>query len=186
MTIRVAPVYAGIVVSDVAASAAWYREALDCTVEDQGDDWTCLVFRDHSTIELFAGDPARAGDTFPSYGGAHGPPVMPGYTVDDPEEAIKGLRVTRSLPNWYVVVAPDGLRVVVTLRDTDAAAGGIVGFRFASPAPAEQRGFLEQLGVADPVAPGSQPAVVPVIGGDRAARLIDPDGTPIEVAPPVS
>lgn len=185
MIIPVVPVYAGIVVSDVAVSAAWYREALDCTVEEHGDGWSCLVFPDNTTIELFAGDPARAGNTFPSYGGAHGPPVMPGYTVDDPEEVIKGLLVTRSLPDWYVVVAPDGLRVVVTQRETDAAPG-LVGFRFASPAPAQQRGFLDRLGVADDVGQGSEPAVVPVIRGDRAARLLDPDGTPIEVVPSVS
>lgn len=185
MTVPVVAVYAGIVVSDVGASAAWYREALDCAAGDAGDGWSCLVFPDNSTIELFAGNPARAGDTFPSYGGAHGPPVMPGYTVDDPEETIKGLRVTRSLPDWYVVVAPDGLRVVVTHRETEVAPG-LVGFRFASPEPLEQRGFLDALGVADDVAGGSRPAVVPVVSGDRSTRLLDPDGTPIELVSPVS
>lgn len=185
MTVPVVAVYAGIVVSDVGESAAWYRDTLDCTVQDEGDGWSCLVFPDNSTIELFAGNPARAGDTFPSYGGAHGPPVMPGYAVDDPEEVIKGLRVTRSLPDWYVVVAPDGLRVVVTHRET-AVAPGLVGFRFASPAPAEQRGFLDTLGVADDVVRGSRPAVVPVVKGDRSARLVDPDGTSIDLDSPVS
>jgi len=185
VTAPVVPVYAGIVVSDVAASAAWYEQALSCRTDEQGDGWSCLVFPDHSTIELFAGDPARAGETFPSYGGADGPPVMPGYAVDDPEEVVDGLRVSRSLPDWYVVVAPDGLRVVVTLRDTGAAPG-LAGFRFLSPVPEPQRRFLAGLGVADDVASGAAPAVVPLIAGDRSARLTDPDGTPIELVAPVS
>lgn len=185
MTGTVVPVYAGIVVSDVAASAAWYEEVLACRLDEHGDGWSCLTFPDLSTIELFAGDPARAGETFPSYAGADGPPVMPGYAVDDPEEVIDGLRVTRSLPDWYVVVAPDGLRVVVTLRETEAAPG-LAGFRFISPAPEPQRHFLADLGVTDHVAAGFAPAVVPVIAADRSARLTDPDGTPIELVASVS
>lgn len=177
------PVYAGIVVSDVAASAQWYARELTCPVTERGNGWCCLTFPDHSTIELFAGDPARPGETFPSYGGAPGPPVMPGYAVDEPDDVVANLRVARSLPDWHVVVAPDGLRVVVTRRDTDHAVG-LVGFHLLSPAVAEQRAFLDALGATDALDWGPAPAVVPRVAAARTGRILDPDGTAIELVAP--
>lgn len=180
MTGVVVPVYAGIVVSDMAASAAWYAQALACAVEEGGERWTCLRFSDHSSIELFAGDPDKPGETFPSYGGAPGPPVMPGYAVEDPELAVEGLSVARSLPDWHVVVAPDGLRVVLTVRDADEPPR-FAGFRYTSPMADDQRSFLTGLGVRDEVAAGPGPDAVPLISADRAQVLTDPDGTMIEL-----
>lgn len=177
----VAPVYAGIVVSDVAVSAAWYTRVLSCAVEDEGEGWSCLRFPDGSAIELFGGDPRRAGETFPSYGGAPGPPVLPGYAVDEPDDAVVGLHIARSLPDWHVVVAPDGLRVVVTLREGGGGDLGLRGFRLSTPAVAEQRAFLGRLGAEDSVDWGPVPAVVPRIAADRSASVTDPDGTPIEL-----
>lgn len=170
------PVYAGIVVSDIAVSAAWYEQVLGCPVSEGGQDWVCLRFPDHSSIELFAGDPRHAGAVFPSYGGAHAAAVMPGYAVADPEEAVEGLPVARRLPDWYVVVAPDGLRVVLTTRDSDAPSR-FVGFRFTSPIVDAQQRFLAALGVVDEVAAGDDLGAVPLIGADRTEMLSDPDGT---------
>lgn len=180
MSGAVVPVYAGIVVSDMTASTAWYEKALACAVEDGGERWTCLRFPDQSCIELFTGDPARPGDTFPSYAGAAGPPVMPGYAVEDPELAVEGLAVARSLPDWHVVVAPDGLRVVLTVRDGDGLSR-FVGFRFTSPMADAQRGFLSSLGVLDEVIEGTAQAVVPLVAADREQLLTDPDGTMIQL-----
>lgn len=180
MTPTALPAYAGIVVSDVAVSVAWYTRVLDCSVDEAGQDWSCLVFPDGSTVELFRGDPSRPGSTFPSYGDEAAARVMPGYAVDDPDLAVHGLRVARSLPDWHVVVAPDGLRVVVTWRETDKGVG-LVGFRFATPAVSAVRAFMETLGAADSVDWGPEPAVVPRFAAGRSARLTDPDGTPIEL-----
>lgn len=183
MTPAVVPVYAGIVVSDVGTSTRWYEQQLPCYLEEEGRGWSCLVFPDRSTIELFAGDPRRAGDTFPSYAGDEGPPVLPGYAVEDPEVVVAGLQVTRTLPDWHVVVAPDGVRIVVTLRDTEARAG-LAGFRFTSPVAAEQRSFLALLGIQDDVVGGEPAAVVPLVAADRPGRLVDPDGTRIDLVAP--
>ena len=180
MTRPPVPVYAGIVVSDVTASVAWYEQSLACSIREQGPGWTCLAFPDNTIIELFAGDPTRAGETFPSYGGEQAPPVMPGYALEDPDLVLDGLQVARSLPDWHVVVAPDGLRVVLTVRDTDDLRG-LAGFRFASPASDAQQRFLDRLGLPGHVAFGQVPTVVPVVGADRDASLVDPDGTPLEL-----
>jgi catechol 2,3-dioxygenase-like lactoylglutathione lyase family enzyme len=173
-------VYAAVVVSDVAVSSRWYASTLSCTPEEHGEGWSCMLLPDHSAIELFAGDPAHPGRTFPSYAGREGPAVMPGYSVEDPEATVGGLAVARSLPDWHVVVAPDGLRIVVTHRDTDIVLG-LVGFRYESPAVRAQRAFLDRLGVDDPVTSGPRPSVVPVVVGDSAQRLADPDGNVIEL-----
>lgn len=180
MTGGAVPVYAGIVVSDVGASVAWYEESLACSIRERGAGWTCLAFPDNTTIELFAGDPTRAGETFPSYGGQQAPPVMPGYALEDPELVLEGLQVARSLPDWHVVVAPDGLRVVLTVRATSDVPG-LAGFRFTSPDTGAQQQFLDRLGLPGHVAFGPAPKVVPVVTADRDARLIDPDGTPLEL-----
>lgn len=180
MTRIAVPVYAGIVVSDVGASVTWYEQALSCSIREQGPGWTCLAFTDNTTIELFAGDPAHPGETFPSYGGEQAPAVMPGYAMEDPELVLGGLQVARSLPDWHVVVAPDGLRVVLTVRETHDVAG-LAGFRFTSPDTAAQQTFLDGLGLPGHVGFGRAPGVVPVVTADRDAHLVDPDGTPLEL-----
>lgn len=172
--------YVGIVVSDVATSAQWCEAALRCTPEQRGEGWACLLFSDGTSIELFEGDPTRPGATFPSYAGHDGPAVMPGYSVDEPETAVEGLTVARSLPDWHVIVAPDGLRVVVTHRNIEGM-HGLSGFRYSSPAAQELRAFFERLGVSDPVTRGTRTSVVPVVVAESAERLIDPDGNPFDL-----
>lgn len=179
MTGVAVPVYAGIVVSDVVDSASWYERTLPCEVVESGRGWVSLAFPDRTTIELFQGDPRRPGETFPSYVGEQGPAVMPGYAVDEPELVVADLTIARSLPDWHVVVAPDGLRVVVTTREVGEGPG-LVGFGFRSPLESAQRAFLAGLGVVDVVESGGCATVVPRVAGDRSGRLTDPDGTPIE------
>jgi catechol 2,3-dioxygenase-like lactoylglutathione lyase family enzyme len=171
------PVYAGVVVSDLDQSIAWYEGLLDCKEIDRGQGWVLLGFANGSVIELFEGDPARPGATFPSYGSLEGSPVLPGYAVDDPEALSGGLKVARQLPEWVVVVAPDGLRIVLSVRDGDGRSG-LVGFRYLSPEPDAQRAFFGSIDVTDEVEAGPL-AAVPVIAADRDAEMADPDGTRI-------
>ncbi|HUH07673.1 MAG TPA: VOC family protein [Egibacteraceae bacterium] len=173
------PAYAGIVVSDLDASAAWYSETLGCRLSDEGARWTSLAFADGSIIELFEGDRRRPGSTFPSYGADPGPAVLPGYAVEDPGEAAAGLTVARRLPDWLVVIAPDGLRVVLAARESDGASG-LVGFDYCSEDPAALESFLTDLGVPASVDKG-QAEVVIRVRGPEGAQLGDPDGTRVVV-----
>jgi catechol 2,3-dioxygenase-like lactoylglutathione lyase family enzyme len=172
-------VYAGLIVRDLDVSCDWYRRTLGCRPEEDGPGWASLRFADGSTIELFAGDPDDPASTFPSYRGDTGPPVMPGYSYDDPEESAAGLVIQRRLPEWIVVRAPDGLRLVLTSRE--GTGSGIAGFRFVSPEPNEQRAYLSLMGVEDPVEAGDDVRVIPVVHGPRDDVVLDPDGTAIEI-----
>lgn len=173
-------VYAGIVVSDVDASTAWYERTLGCATREVGPGWACLDFPDGTAIELFAGDPQKPGLTFPSYAAATGPPVLPGFALEDPDTVLDGLIVVRSLPGWHVVVAPDGLRMVLTVWDSDAGPG-LAGFRFTSPKAGALRRFLEQIGLPATVTDGRTPAVVPVVAAGHDGTLVDPDGTTLQL-----
>lgn len=175
-----AAVWAGVIVRDLAASAEWYRRTLGCRVREKGEGWVSLSFPDGSGVELHAGDPMRPGLVFPSYGADGGPPVMPGYSVEDPDVRATGLTVVRSLPAWIVVVAPDGLRVVLTDRERQPGRG-LVGFRYTSPAAAEQRAFLGAIGAADEVEQAAAVRVVPIVAADRDSEITDPDGTAIDL-----
>lgn len=174
------PVWAGVIVADLGTSTAWYATELGCVPDEVGDGWQALRFRDGSVIELYAGDRGRPSLIFPSYGAEREPPVMTGFAVEEPASVAADLRVARSLPGWIVVVAPDGLRVVLTDRDGDGASG-LVGFRYTSPKPAPQRQFFDRLGVMADVAEGDRGAV-PVVAGSRDARVFDPDGGAVDIA----
>lgn len=182
-----AAVWAGIIVADLALSAAWYTDVLGTAMSDAGDGWVAFALDGGGVIELYGGDRDRPGLIFPSYGADRGPPVMPGFCVADPVEAADGLEVMRTLPDWVVVAAPDGLRLVLTDRDCEPRRG-LVGFQFASPEPAALRGFLARVGLPADVDHGRRHAVVPVIAADRDEDLADPDGTPVRLvrAAPVS
>lgn len=175
-------VYAGVIVSDLARSVPWYVRTLGGRVSEEGSDWACLRLADDSAIELVLGDAEHPGLSFHSYGGDPGPPVLPGYAVADPRGAAAGLRVVHHLPEWIVVVAPDGVRLVLTDRE-GAGDAGLIGFRFASPRPDEQAAFLGRLGIDAEVVAAERPAVVPVLAGRVATILRDPDGTPLEIRP---
>lgn len=176
MSETTAPVYLGIIVSRLERSLAWYREHFGVQGEELTDGWAKLTFADTTEIELVEGDRSRPGLSFPSYGTDGGPPVMPGYGCAEPDDVAEGLVVARRLPDWIVVVAPDGLRVVLTSREGDARTG-LVGFRYSSPEPDVQRSFLERIGSTDAVEGSDTVAVVPVIAAGRDAVLEDPDGT---------
>lgn len=170
--------YAAVVVSDLAVSVPWYVQALGCEEVERGAGWVCLAFDDGSRIELFAGDPRRPGTALPSYGRDTGPPVLPGLGVTEPAEAARDLRVVRRLPGWYVVVAPGGVRIVLT--DLEGVAGrGLVGFRWRVPDAEALTRFLRTLGCDDPVEVG-EPAVIPRVAGWHVGTLADPDGTLVE------
>lgn len=174
------PVYAGVIVRELDVSVTWYTRALGCRLAEEGAGWALLSFGNGSAFELFSGDPDRPGLTFPSYGAfgdQAGPSVMPGFAVEEPEELALGLSVARRLPDWVVVVAPDGLRIVLSERDGDGASG-LVGFRFSSPEPEAQRAFLGRVTVDATVDEGGVGAV-PLVAGDRDDELTDPDGTRI-------
>jgi catechol 2,3-dioxygenase-like lactoylglutathione lyase family enzyme len=174
--VRTVAAYAGIIVTDLARSLAWYREQLPEALSDGvADGWVKLTFADDSEIELVEGDPTRPGLSFPSYGRDDGPPVLPGYACPDPDELAEGLTVARRLPDWIVVVTPDGLRLVLAGRDGDTKQG-LVAFRYTSPDPAPQQQFLERIGSADEVVDGAGVTVVPVLAVGREATLTDPDG----------
>lgn len=176
-------VWAGIVVSDVETSAEWYAETVGGEIAERADGWVKLTLRNGTSMELFAGDRARLGRVFPSYGADPGPPVMPGYAVEDPAALVelRRLVVARSLPDWIVVSGPDLLRVVLT-AGTPGRGRGLLGFRYTTDGVAdEQRAFLDSLGVADSLQPGEAVGVVPIFRGRRDAQITDPDGTAIEL-----
>jgi catechol 2,3-dioxygenase-like lactoylglutathione lyase family enzyme len=176
--------WAGIIVRDLEASVTWYVETTGGTVEEHTDRWAVLRFEDGSSIELQAGDPAAPGLTFPSYGHDSGPPVMPGFAVEDAEEVADGLEVARALPGWIVVVAPDGLRIVLAERECGPGRG-LVGFAFESGQPEALRAFLEGLGV-DAAVDGEQAVgVVPVVAvpGAAHAQVTDPEGNRLRLVP---
>jgi catechol 2,3-dioxygenase-like lactoylglutathione lyase family enzyme len=175
--------WAGIVVSDVAASSLWYARHLGAALVEQDARWAKLRFRNRSTIELFLGDLRDPAASFPSYGYDSGPAVMPGFAVDDPAEVAHrlALEVVRILPGWVVVACPDRLRLVLIRTDVRATGPGLVGFRFASPGAAEQSAFLGALGIEVGDLGEGAPAVVPIVRGLEPAELTDPDGTRIEV-----
>lgn len=182
-----AAAWAGIIVADLALSAAWYADVLGVAVADAGAGWVAFRLEGGGMIELYGGDRDRPGLVFPSYGADDGPPVMPGFCVEDPAEAADGLPVMRALPDWVVVAAPDGLRLVLTDRDCEPCRG-LVGFAFASPDPGALRGFLARVGLQAEVEPARRHAVVPVIVADREEILQDPDGTAVRLvcSPPLS
>lgn len=168
-------VWAGVIVTDLTRAVPWYVEATGAVLAESSERWAALAFADGSCIELHEGDPERPGLTFPSYGGDPGPPVMPGFSVDDVDEQATGLVVARSLPGWLVVVAPDGLRVVLADRDSDPGQG-LVGFAIETPAGAALRTFLDGIGAPDPVETGPRTRVVPLIAGPDEAEVSDPEG----------
>lgn len=172
--------WAGIIVADLDASLPWYTRELGAVLAEQDRRWAKLAFPNGSAIELFEGDCASPGTTFLSYGDDPGPPVMPGYAVDDPAElaASQGLRVARALPGWVVVAAPDRLRLALVAADVGAGRG-LVGFRFTTTEQEQQRRFLDRIAVVGPEIADGAVAVVPVIAARRAADLVDPDGTAI-------
>jgi catechol 2,3-dioxygenase-like lactoylglutathione lyase family enzyme len=174
--------WAGVIVSDLPESIGWYAAQLGMTVLEQEPAWAKLGFPNRTTLELYRGDPTRPGGVFPSYGTDDGPPVLPGYAVDSPEELAEteALRVARALPGWVVVAAPDRLRLV--LLEAEVGKGrGLVGFRFTSTASKAQRHFLDRLTIFGPEVVDGEVAVVPVVLGQRTAVLTDPDGTAIAV-----
>jgi catechol 2,3-dioxygenase-like lactoylglutathione lyase family enzyme len=87
------PAYAGIIVSRIERSVAWYADVLGVEPGAPQDGWVTLPLGDGSTLELVAGDLGRPGLSFPSYGREQGPPVMAGYSVEDPDAAADGLEV---------------------------------------------------------------------------------------------
>jgi catechol 2,3-dioxygenase-like lactoylglutathione lyase family enzyme len=169
------PCYVGVIVRDLETSVAWYTKTLRCRVAESGTGWASLELDGGSRVELTAGDPDQPGVAFPSYGNERGPSVLPGYNVEEPEDLAEGLTVARRLPEWIVVVAPDRVRVVLTRRECEPGRG-LVGFRWLTPEPGEQRAFLDQLGVPGTVEEAPSSDVVPVIRGPRAAEVEDPDG----------
>ena len=177
------PVWAGVIVTDLAVAVRWYAETTRAQVVESTERWASLAFRDGSGFELHLGDPERPGLTFPSYGSNPGPCVMPGFSVDDVEAAAEGLVVARSLPGWIVVAAPGDLRVVLADRDSEAGEG-LIGFAFATPGPAELRSFLEHIGADGEVERSGRTRVVPVVVGSDDAELADPEGNPLRVVRP--
>lgn len=175
------PAWAGIIVRDLEASLAWYRDTLGCGLGDQGARWAVVTFPDGSAIELTVGDPARPGTAFPSYRDDDGPPVMPGFCVDEPAELARSFTVARWLPEWVVVVGPERLRVVLTCHRSDGARG-LVGFRVRTPVVDDHRGWFDQLGAIVRVEAGPRLEVAPIVYGGADAELADPDGTAVVVA----
>jgi catechol 2,3-dioxygenase-like lactoylglutathione lyase family enzyme len=174
------PAYLGVVVRDLARSSEWYVTALGCVVEDAESQWACLVWPNGTMLELFAGDPGRPGLAHPGYGVGSRSPMLPGYAVEDPLVAARSLPIAQRFPDWVVVVTPDELHLVlqrVELRPGE----GLVGFRYASPAPAPQRRVFSALGAVAVVADGPAHTVVPIVRGGRATSLTDPDGNAVDV-----
>jgi catechol 2,3-dioxygenase-like lactoylglutathione lyase family enzyme len=177
-----AAAWAGIIVAELDRSLVWYTTNLACSVAEREPSWAKLGFANGSVIELFQGDRDDVATTFPSYGGDPGPPVMPGYAVDAPEELAEQhcLEVARALPGWVVVVAPDQLRLVLISSEVGRGRG-LVDFRFVSTAGRAQHEFLTRLAIDGPEVVDGDVAVVPVVRGLRDAELTDPDGTTIMV-----
>lgn len=173
-------VWAGIIVTSLDTAVAWYAKTTGAAHVDAGEGWATLRFPDGSGFELTQGNPAAPGTAFPSYGSDDGPPVMPGFAVEDSDAAVAGLTIARSLPGWIVVVAPGGLRVVIAVTDSDPTRG-LVGFRFTSPVAEECSAFLERLGTTAEVEVGAAWQVIPVVAGPRDRTLADPDGNVLEL-----
>lgn len=174
------PSWIGLVVSDLERSTEWYTRTLRCDVDDHGPGWVCLSFPNQTIIELTAGDPTRPGLLNASYSMDSASPLIPGYSVEDPLLTAAGLQIVRRFPDWIVVVASDGLRVVLHRHHTDCGRG-IIGFRYATPHTTAQRAFLSTLGSDDPVVDGSRPAVIPIILCDRCDTGKDPDGNQLQL-----
>ncbi|MGH8902117.1 MAG: hypothetical protein ACRDYA_10650 [Egibacteraceae bacterium] len=174
------PAYLGIVVADLDQSTQWYVVTLGCLVDERGSGWVCLGFPNRTVIELFTGDPSCPGLTHPSFGRDSATPVIPGYAVEEPMVASNGLRIVRRFPDWVVVVAPDGMRMVLHRREV-CSGRGLVGFRFASPNSAAQRALLSALGSADLVEDHPTHGVVPVVLADSCGVVKDPDGNLLEL-----
>jgi catechol 2,3-dioxygenase-like lactoylglutathione lyase family enzyme len=174
--------WAGVVVRDLDESLAWWASEVGGQIAEREPSWAKLRFTNGTTVELFAGDPADPGAVFPSYGPDPGPPILPGYALDDPEGAAEagGLEVVRSLPGWVVVVAPDRLRIVLLTADVRRGPG-LVGFRLTSTSAGDQRAFLDELGIAGPEVVDGEVAVVPIVRGRRAGSREDPDGRTVEL-----
>lgn len=173
-------VWAGVICTDLEVSVPWYVDTFGGQLAERGGRWAVVRFADGSAFELYAGRRDMPGLTFPSYGRDAGPPVMPGYSLEEPEVAAETLEVARSLPDWIVVVGPLGLRVVLTSRDSTPDEG-LVGFRYASPEPAALQEFLRSVGSDDAVASGQALEVVPVVRAGRSEQVTDPDGTVIDL-----
>lgn len=173
-------VWAGIIVTDLEASAAWYVDTTGARLVEESGRWVALRYGDGSCLELYAGDPSMPGLTFPSYGSDPGPPVMPGFSVDEGDALAGGFEVARSLPGWIVVIAPSGLRVVLADRDSDAAVG-LIGFDFMSPDADDLRAFLGRVGAVSDVTHGERLAVVPVVAAAADDDVTDPDGNVVRL-----
>jgi catechol 2,3-dioxygenase-like lactoylglutathione lyase family enzyme len=174
------PAYLGVVVRDLARSTEWYARVLGCVVEDAEAGWACLAWPNGTVLELFAGDPGRPGLAHPGYGVSSRSPMLPGYGVEDPLLAARSLPIAQRFPDWIVVVTPDELHVVlqrVELRSGD----GLVGFRYASPAPGPQGRVLSALGAEAVVVEGPAHAVVPVVRCGRGESVTDPDGNAVDI-----
>lgn len=168
-------VWAGVIVSSLDDALPWYREVTGVGVAESGEGWAVLRFPDGSGFELCEGDPSTPGLVFPSYGADGGPPVMPGFAVEDVEAVLPGLTVARTLPGWVVVVAPGGLRVVLTEQDAKAGEG-LVGFEITCPQREELVAFCEHVGATVVINEPGALRVVPVVRGRRDADVTDPDG----------
>lgn len=176
--------WAGIIVRALDTSLPWYRRKVGGRVRESTPQWAALDLPDGACIELFQGDPKTPGSTFPSYGSDPGPPLLPGFAVEDPKQSAEGLRVARSFPGWVVVIAPDGLRVALLSSDAGPAST-LVGFRLDSPRPSDLRVFLDELGLTAEVRKAAVSRVAPVLLLTRAGdqTLVDPDGNEIALAP---
>jgi len=173
------PVWAGVVVSDLDRSVTWYTATLGCRVRERSRRLAVLGFSDGSTIELVLGDPTRPDSAFPSYHEDPGPPVMPGFAVDDPDELGRAFALASWLPQWVVAVGPQGLRVV--LCDRSGSGRGLCGFQVASPVPDAHREWFASFGATIDAVEADELSVAPIVLGTADARHRDPDGTPVVV-----
>jgi catechol 2,3-dioxygenase-like lactoylglutathione lyase family enzyme len=177
--------WAGIIVSDLDRSLRWYCDLLGCEDSERDARWAKIDLPNGTCVELFAGDRRAVGAVFPSYGSDEGPPVLPGYAVEEPEELVTQheLEVVRSLPGWVVVAAPDRLRVVLTTADVGTGRG-LLGFRLTSVDVPAQRSFLAVIDPAADVEEGPEVHVTPIVRAGRArdGSVEDPDGTVLLLA----
>lgn len=180
---RALAAWAGIIVRDLDVSAAWYRDVLPVQDIEQGDGWVAFNLVGGSCVELHAGDPDKPGLVFPSYGADPGPAVMPGLSVPDPVATSVSLDVMRVFPDWMVVAAGDGLRIVLTDRCVEPGQG-LVGFAFTSPDPDALAALLAHVGFDAVVEPGARHQVVPLVAARSDGDLVDPDGTLLRLASP--
>jgi catechol 2,3-dioxygenase-like lactoylglutathione lyase family enzyme len=177
--------WVGIIVSDLDRSVRWYCDLLGCEDSERDARWAKIELPNGTCVELFAGDRGAVGAVFPSYGADDGPPVLPGYAVEDPEELVARheLEVVRSLPGWVVVAAPDRLRVVLTTAEVGTGRG-LLGFRLTSVDVPAQRSFLAHIDAAVDVEDGPEARVTPIVRAGRARNgsAQDPDGTVVLLA----